>query len=117
MREQQYLGALVRQFEDRRLGSLDPRDIAGRSFVHRQIEIDAHKRDLAGDVAKIGAKVVEGLEASQFLSPSSFRRRPESRSIDDWTPACAGVTITFIAIPPSPWRCRSSGWRSPTRYH
>ena len=50
MGEQQHFRTLARQFEDSRLHRIDPGDIGGRTLLHRQVQIDANKRDLAGEV-------------------------------------------------------------------
>ena len=85
MGQQQDLGAFVRQFEDGRFDHLDTGDVRCPAFLHRKIEIDAHQRNLAGDVAK----VVQGPEAAH-----------------------ANV---LRGTSPSRRRCRSCGWRSPIR--
>ena len=60
MGEQQDLGALVGELENGRLHRLDASHVGGRAILHRQIEVDAYQRDLAGDVAE----VVQGPEAA-----------------------------------------------------
>ena len=90
MREQQDLGTLFGEFEDGRLDRLDARNVGGRTILHRQVEIDAYQRDLAGDVTEI----VQGLEAAHWSG------RPLAE---------LGVRGTS----PSRRRCRSCGSRSP----
>jgi hypothetical protein len=52
MRQQQHLGALVGQFQNGRRGA-HARVFRHRAILHRQIEIDAHQRDLAGHITQI----------------------------------------------------------------
>ena len=59
MRQQQHLGPAPCEFEDGWLHRLDPRHIGGRTILHRQVEIDAHQRNLAGE---IGGQIIEGFE-------------------------------------------------------
>ncbi len=55
MRQQQHLGALVRQFENGVLRGLDAGDVGRRTVLHRQVEIDADQRNLAGEIAEVVA--------------------------------------------------------------
>ena len=89
MREQQDLGALVRQLEDGLLDRLDAGDVAGAPLLHRQVEIDAHQRDLAGYVAKV-------IKGPEFAHLSVLRGTSPSRR---WCRSCGSR---------SPTRCRTS---------
>ena len=93
MGEQEHLGALLGQFEDGRLRRLDPSHIGGGPVLHRQIEVDAHQRHLAGEV---GGEIVQCLEISHI----AFRSSPLPGQ---------GLRGTSPSRP----QCRACGWRSP----
>ena len=65
MSQQQDLRALLGQFENGRLHRFDARHVSSGAVLHRQVEIDAHERDLACNIAE----VVEGPEAGHHRVP------------------------------------------------
>ncbi|EGE56036.1 hypothetical protein RHECNPAF_770084 [Rhizobium etli CNPAF512] len=65
MGEQDHLGALLGQFEDRRRHTLDARRIGDLAILDRNVEVDADEHALAADVGEI----VEGLECRHGEDP------------------------------------------------
>lgn len=65
MREHQHLGAFVGKLQHGRHRRADARVVGDRAVLHRQVEIDANQRDLAGHVAK----VVQGTKRAHCSGP------------------------------------------------
>ena len=72
MRQQDHLGALVRQFDDRRRDAFDPCHVGDLAVLHRHVEIDPQEHALSREVVNI----VEGPEAVHRIFPS-FEKLPD----------------------------------------
>src|ERR1700733_10558740 len=104
MREQNNLAALVRDFLNRRRDAFDARRIGHTAVLHRNVEIDAQKHALAGDVGVIerAERLCHGAsQASGSSDAFRFRSFERAFATQFWTPAFAGWRPIRSA---SPWR-------------